>query len=423
MAAAQQPWRPSLPILLQPPGLTAFRRLAGREVLPMITVDQFMDIKNRHTNGQSIGSIVQDTGLSKNTVRDVVRGKHPIETNKQPKARKRKSSKLDSFKEYIRNRVEAFDLSAVRLLEEIKSMGYEGEIHTIRRFIKTLKHDWTRLKSATVRFETPPGKQAQCDWGHVGRCPGANGKPIEVYVFVMVLGYSRQTFIRFTTSMKIPVLIECHKLAFEYFQGIPQSILYDNMSQVRKGPGKLNPQFDDFASHFGFEVKTHRPYRPRTKGKVERTVDYIKKNFLNGQDFKGLEDLNSRSLKWLNETANVRIHGTTGEKPVDLWQQEKDQLLSLVNVNPYVPTLRFDRKVGSASCVLYRQSHYSVPPKCTGETVVVLVQGSSIWNNLGFGLLIVKLCPAQFYWSHAIDLWYNTNGLRIPQEIILAEEI
>lgn len=344
----------------------------------MIKVDQFMDIKSRNKNGQSIRSIVKGTGIARNTVRQVLRAEHPIESGKARKAPKARSSKIDPFKEYIRKRVQEFDLSAVRILPEIKAMGYEGGLHTIRRFIKSINQDRVRASVATVRFETPPGKQAQCDWGHIGKFPDASGKLVDVYVFVIVLGYSRQLYIHFTTSMKIPTLVDCHQKAFEHFQGIPQTILYDNMSQVRTGPGRLNAQFGDFASHHGFEVKTHRPYRPRTKGKVERMVDYVKNNFLNGKDFAGLDDLNSQAIQWLSTVANVRIHSTSGEKPHDLWLQEKDQLISLSQVRPYIPVVRADRKVASDTFVSFENNRYSVPPKFIGKTMEIIAQGGVI---------------------------------------------
>jgi transposase len=129
-------------------------------------------------------------------------------------------------------------------------------------------------------------------------------------------------FVRFTSSMNLAALIDCHRQAFAYLGGWPRAILYDNMKQVRLGPGRWNEAFLDFARHYGFTPKTHRPYRPRTKGKVERMVDYVKDNFLLGRTFADLDDLNGRGRAWLEQTANVRVHATTQRRPVDLWPQE-----------------------------------------------------------------------------------------------------
>src|SRR5699024_9374727 len=112
----------------------------------------------------------------------------------------------------------------------------------------------------------------------------------KIYAFVMVLGFSRMLYVEFTHSMDLPTLILCHQHAFAYFGGIVGNILYDNMAQVRlPGTGEFHPLFADFAAHYGFAVKTHQVRRPRTKGKVERMVDYLKDNFLNGRSFAGFE--------------------------------------------------------------------------------------------------------------------------------------
>ncbi len=385
----------------------------------MITVDQFMNLKLRRQQGQSVRSTASDTGLARNTVRHVLRGEHSIEQRAhRSKARRTRASKLDPFKEYVQKRVEEFDLSAVRILPEIQSMGYRGGLHTIRRFVSTLKQEQVRAKVATVRFETPPGKQAQCDWGHIGKFPDATGKLVDVYVFVIVLAYSRQQFVCFTTSMKIPALIECHQRAFEYFQGVPQTILYDNMSQVRTAPGRLNAQFADFAAHYAFEVKTHRPYRPRTKGKVERMVDYVKGNFLNGREFAGLEDLNVQGQQWLEEVANVRIHRTTGQPPRDLWLQEKDQLIALDRARPYVLSVREDRKVAADTFVSFNRSRYSVPPTFIGKPVEIVALNGTIQIRCADAIIAEHLqanAPGQTIMNHEHieELWRMTLD-RVP---------
>ncbi|MEX0887310.1 MAG: IS21 family transposase [Phycisphaeraceae bacterium] len=288
----------------------------------MIKVDQLMEINDLHRQGHSIRDIARITGHSRNTVRKVLRGEHDLKFHTPDR-----TTKLDPYKDYLNQRYEQHRLSAVRLIEEIRPMGYTGSIATLRRYLRTLRGQQHRQSRLTVRFETPPGKQAQADWAYCGKfpAPGSDGQTrmIGVYLFIMVLSYSRQMFIRFTTSMKMPQLIDCHQQAFAYFGGMPASVLYDNMKQVRIAPGKLNEQLVDFANHYGFTPRTHRAYRPRTKGKVERPVNYVKGNFLAGREFDGLDELNVRGLHWLEHTANVRIHGTTKQRPIDLFEQEK----------------------------------------------------------------------------------------------------
>jgi transposase len=275
---------------------------------------------------------------------------------------------LDAFKPYVEQRYHEFDLSAVRLLEEIQPMGYAGSIRTLRRYLETLAPE-RRLAGATVRFETPPGAQGQVDWASCGHFVDAAGAKLPVYAFVMVLGYSRMAFVWFTASMDLPQLMRCHMEAFAFFGGWPKAILYDNMAQVRLNAGQLHPQFVDFANHYGFTIRTHRVRRPRTKGKVERFVSYLKDNFLNGRTFADHDDLNAQARHWLDNTCNVRVHETTGQRPIDLFAEE--QLTPVSSVTPYQVYERIERKVGSEGFVRFDRSSYSVPPRHVGQKVFV----------------------------------------------------
>lgn len=141
------------------------------------------------------------------------------------------------------------------------------------------------------------------------------------------------------------------------------------MKQVRLSQEKLHPLFLDFANHYGFTPKTHRPYRPRTKGKVERSVDYVKDNFLNGRSFSSFDDLNAEALHWLDATANLRIHATTKARPVDLL--EKEDLTSVKSINPYAVGQSVHRQAGWDLIVRFDRSRYSIPPEYTGKPVTV----------------------------------------------------
>ena len=167
-------------------------------------------------------------------------------------------------------------------------MGFTGSIDILRRYLATLTAPHKAAAKLTVRYETPPGRQAQADWTHCGKFADAGGKLVAIYAFVMVLSFSRMIFVRFTRSMKLPVLIDCHQRAFAFFGGRPATMLYDNMKQVKLNYTQWNPLFLDFAGHYGFAPKTHRPYRPRTKGKVERAVHYLDGSFLRGRAFADL---------------------------------------------------------------------------------------------------------------------------------------
>lgn len=337
----------------------------------MLTQEEWMNIQLLKKEGHSIREIARMTGRSRNTVRRILRQKAPqgFQTPDKP-------SKLDAFKDYLRQRYEQCGLSAVRLAEEIRPMGYGGSVIILRRYLKTLRPDRLLRQKVTVRFETPPGYQGQADWGYCGKFADGSGKLVPIYVFVMVMGYSRMTFVHFTTSMKVEELILCHQKAFEFFGGWPQTILYDNMKQVRIDQKTWNRLFLDFANHHGFTPKTHRPYRARTKGKVERMVDYVKDNFLNGRSFARLDDLNAQARHWLEHTANIRVHGTTGQKPAELFVQEK--LTVLGSAAPYRLCPTTLRKVSREGYISHDRSRYSVPPKHVGQMVIVEEMGQRI---------------------------------------------
>ena len=342
----------------------------------MIGVSRVLDVHDLKRQGHSIHAICDLTGLARNTVRKILRGLHSA--TRKPTER---TTTIDPFQDYLRQRRAEHPLSAVRLIDEIRPMGYTGSLVTLRRFLATLTTEDRRAKRLTVRFETPPGRQAQADWAFAGKLPGAAGTPRSVYVFTFVLSYSRALFVRCTTSMNLATLIECHQHAFAQFGGWPEEILYDNMKQVRVGPGRLNEAFLDFARHHGFTPKTHRPYRPRTKGKVEWAIEYVKDNFLLGRTFTDLDDLNTQVRVWLADTANVRTHATTGQRPIDLLAQETLTPLASVAAYQFLDPVR--RTANFESMVHFRGSRYSVPPTFAGKPVEVAAAGGQIVVRVG----------------------------------------
>lgn len=215
-----------------------------------------MDIKSLHRQGLSQRQIAQQTGHARNTVAKILKQPTP-----QPfgdgKPRGMRPSLLDPFKPYVETRYRECGLSAVRLLAEILPQGYTGSLNLVQRFVKTIKSEQFVKAKMTVRFETPPGQQAQADWAEVRTTDGQ-----KVYAFLMVLGFSRMLFVAFTDSMALPELLKCHQQAFAYFGGVPSSVLYDNMAQVRlPGSGELNPP-EKIAWAISLEWRTS----PRTTG-------------------------------------------------------------------------------------------------------------------------------------------------------------
>lgn len=350
----------------------------------MLQMEQWMDVQLLFKQLGSIRAVAKQTGCARNTIRRMLRSQSPPAFDKPCR-----TSGVDAFKDYLTSRFTEHGLSAERLLEEIRPQGFTGSVHMVRRFLRKLKPMRAAAARATVRFETAPGLQAQCDWAYCGKHTDREGRLISVYAFVWVLSFSRTLYVHFTTSMNMATLLNCHRRAFDYLGGVPQEVLYDNMKQVRLDEGKLNPAIVDFAAHCGFAVRTCRVRRPRTKGKVERMVDYVKDGFLAGREFAGLEDLNSQALAWLDQTANVRIHATTGRRPVDLLQSEKAHLTPIQSLRPYAFVERHGRKVASESTVSFRSSRYSVPPQFVGREVTIELSGDQRLVVIRSGELIV----------------------------------
>ena len=344
----------------------------------MLKVEQFMDIKLLSRQGHSIREIARRSGHARNTVRRMLRAETTPAFSTPDRA-----NALDAFKPYLTKRFDEHGLSAVRLHAEVAAQGYAGSVHTVRRFLATLRPLRQAAAKATLRFETAPGEQAQVDWAHCGKHIDASGREIRVYAFVMVLSFSRMTFVRFTHSMGVEALVECHRLAFERFGGVPSNILYDNTKEVWLDPATLNPAFADFAARHGFVPKRCRAYRPRTKGKVERTIRYVEDSFLRGSVFADLDDLNAQAAAWSDRVANVRVHATTGERPVDLFAKERETLAPVSALKPYRFVARESRTVGSESTVRFRGSRYSVPPRLVGMRVDVSGEAGRVTVRCG----------------------------------------
>lgn len=285
----------------------------------MIRMEEWVDIVAAHHRGVSIKEISRRTGLSRNTVRKAIREEGAPHYCRPPV-----SSKLDPYKDYLLVRLEEYPrISVEKLFSEISSQGYSGGRTILAEF--TRPYRLARRRTSDIRFETPPGHQAQVDWAELGY-HYLDDKRVKLSLFVMVLGYSRMLYAEVVTDERSETFLSCHRHAFSYFGGVTNEILYDNAKVValkRDREGIVfNEALLDFAGMSGFTPKVCRPYRPQTKGKVERAVRYIRDNFLEGEAFAGLSDMQASLRTWLDNTANKRIHATTKCRPVDLLLDE-----------------------------------------------------------------------------------------------------
>ena len=328
----------------------------------MLDAEEWHMIREMRDEGMSISEIARQTGHSRTTIRKLLGLRRPLEYT-----RKQKSSILDPYKDYIRQRIMQYDLSSVRIMEEIRARGYPGSLTIIKDFCRSIRKD--RSIIAVYRFETKPGKQAQIDFGEFGHIL-IDSRRRKLYGFSYVLGFSRYRYVEFIIDIGTQNLENLHIHAFRYTGGIPDEILYDNLKQVvldrkiKAGESTFNPEFQRFSEYYGFVTRLCWPRRPQTKGKVENSIKYIKNNFFKGLEFESLQDLNNLAHSWMQKVNN-KIHGSTGRMPSEMVHEEP---LSPVDAVPeYTFSISEERKVSRECYVHWKGNRYSVHWKHAGR--------------------------------------------------------
>jgi transposase len=325
------------------------------------------DILQLKRQGLSISQIAAFTGFSRRTVRKYLA--QPSTPRYPPRAPR--PTKLDPFKPFLHERLQAGLWNAVVLLAQLQERGYEGGYTILTDYLRPLRQQ--ALTVAVRRFETPPGHQAQVDWGHLGHLEGASGKQA-ISIFVCTLGHSRACFADLSLDQTLPTFLRMHEGAFAAFGGVPREILYDRPKTVLLGQderGELiwQPTFAEFARYWGFVPRLCRPYRPQTKGKVENGIGYVRKNFLCGRQADDFSQLRAGLRLWVDEVALQRVHGTTHQRVWDALAAEKPHLLPLAGRAPFSLLLGEPRRVAKDAYVSYRANRYSVPWRVVGHEV------------------------------------------------------
>ena len=340
----------------------------------MISTEVFMDILALHRQGHSMRWIARTLGIDHRTVKKYITQKKQPQYNKQ----KRRESILAPFHQLIRDWLEENDYRATWIYEKIKDLGYTGGYDTVRYFVRDVKKQKAQL--AYIRFETEPGRQAQMDWADF-KVLNPDGGSFFVYLFVVLLGFSRAMFACFVERCTLQAFMDSHIAAFHYLGGVPQETLYDNMRHVviinKAGQRYFNPEIVDFAAHYGFNPQPCPPYSPWVKGKVERPIDYIRERFWRGYQFESIQKANNDMREWLDTVANQRKHGTH-KQPVGLrWQQEK-AFLGPLPAGDYDTSTKVFRKVYRDCQVSYDANRYILPHQVVGKQIMLKIKNNTI---------------------------------------------
>jgi len=322
--------------------------------------------------GLTVSAIARKVGCDRKTVRKYLdRGLvAPAYGPRAPRPRL-----LEPFEAYLHQRVAAYPgLSGKRLLREIRTLGYSGCYSILTDFLREVRP--AREIAFERRFETPPGRQAQVDFAQFRVAFTDEPERVRiVWLFTMVLGHSRWLWGRFCASQDLQTVLRCHIDAFVAMGGAPSELLYDRMKTAvigedAEGVVTYNSSLVALLNHYGAIPRACRPYRAKTKGKVERPYRYIRQDFFLARTFRNMEDLNRQFDTWRREIANPRVHATTG-RVVDAHFAEEKPVLRALPTIPYSAVLTVERRVSHEGMVSVGGNLYSVPDATRKRVVEV----------------------------------------------------
>jgi transposase len=354
----------------------------------VVKLAEVVMILDMHRQGLSVSAIARELGIDRKTVRKyIARGlEPPVYGPRLPRPRL-----IDAYVVYLRERVSAYPgLSSRRLLREIRERGYRGGYTAVSDALRDLRPPCEA--GYEVRFETPPGDQGQVDFSHFEAAfTDEPGVVRRIWLFSLVLSFSRLIWARFVQHQDLQTVLRCHRAAFTTLGGVPRTILYDRMKTAVTGepePGQIvyNRHLVDFAAHHGYQPRACRPYRAKTKGKVERPYRYIRQDFFLGRTFRNLDDLNAQLDHWLETVANPRTHATTGRVITEAFAEERPHLKTLP-LTPYRTVLKLERRITRDGMVSIGGNLYSVPDstrrrtvevQCLAEEILILEDGQVV---------------------------------------------
>ena len=291
---------------------------------------------------------------------------------------------LDGLEDWLAERFRQHRGNADVVRQELaREHGLVVSLRTVERAVAPLRRSLQAEARATVRFETPPGRQLQIDFGEMRLVIG--GEATRLYLFVATLGYSRRCYVQAFRHERQSAWFDGIEGAFARFDGLPQEVLLDNARALvdhhdaATREVRFNARLQAFAKYWGFKPRACAPYRARTKGKDERGVGYVKRNAIAGHSFPSWAALEAHLVWWMREIADVRIHGTTGEPPIERFRRDEAAALRPLDGRPPFRQVRdLTRRVQSDCCIEVDTNAYSVPWRLIGETVRAVIAGGRV---------------------------------------------
>ncbi|VVS94890.1 IS21 family transposase [Desulfoluna spongiiphila] len=345
----------------------------------MLQPDEVAAILRLKKLGWGSKTIARELGISKNTVKSYLKKKGWV-SYQTPKRAKVLDGLEDWLEEAFRQHLGNADVVRQELLSQHK---IDVSLRTVERAVKPFRQQLQAAAKATLRFETPAGKQLQIDFGTT--TVGIADEKVRVHLFVATLGFSRRPFVAAFRHERQSAWLRGLEGAFAHFGGVTEQVLVDNAKAlVRHHNAKtreveFNDRFHAFSTYWGFTPKACAPYRARTKGKDESGVKYVKRNAVAGRHFDSWAQLEAHLYWWMRKVADIRIHGTTGERPIDRFKREEAQVLKPLEGRPPFRQVReLSRRVNSEACVEVDTNCYSVPWHLIGNQVTVQVADSQV---------------------------------------------
>ena len=289
--------------------------------------------------------------------------------------KKRRPSKLDPYKEFIAELLDKYSkITGQRVYDHLKEKGFDGEITIVRDYLKSIRQVGSKTPVRLV--ETDPGQRGAHDWSDYNIPFTSTGKTEQITFFSFILGYSRRQYIEVVDDKKQQTLFRALIDVFIYLDGVPWEIKSDNqkacVDRWEAGRPVFNARYLEFATHYRFRPLTITPGRPQENLKVERPFHYLERSFLNGREFRDMDDLKEQLQKWLTNVNDVRIHGTTRKRPIDMYIEEHP-FLQVLPANHFDTSKVVHLVVNQESCVQWKSYLYVVPQKYMYEVCPVRI--------------------------------------------------